>query len=82
LRRAPKYPEWPDVCSKQATIFRLDALIENELIPLLHATQIKVFQHHGKVKSAVEVADNVTRKDALDMAFRLQGAYAPLQVEQ
>jgi hypothetical protein len=70
----------PDLMDKHG--LTTDSLIENELIPLLHATQIKVFQHHGKVKSAVEVADNVTRKDALDMAFRLHGAYAPLQVEQ
>jgi hypothetical protein len=62
----------PDLMDKNG--LTTDSLIENELIPLLHATQIKVFQHHGKVKSAVEVADNVTRKDALDMAFRLHGA--------
>ena len=59
-----------------------DSLIENELIPLLHATQIKVFQHHGVAKSAVEVADNTTRRVALDMAFKLAGAYAPLEVKQ
>jgi hypothetical protein len=43
---------------------------------------VKIFSHKGKVKHAVEVAALEIRRDALDMAFKLRGMYAPVQVEQ
>jgi hypothetical protein len=59
-----------------------DALISKHLFPLLHATQTKICAHHGKVKSAVEVVDNRARLDALDIAARIHGMYAPVKLEE
>lgn len=53
------------------------ALIQNNLVPLLNATETKFFAHEGKVISTRKVAAQNTRLDALDMAFRLRGSYAP-----
>lgn len=52
------------------------ALIEKYLKPLLSAKITKHFQHNGKVKDARHYADNDTRRQSLDMAFRLRGSYA------
>ena len=53
------------------------ALIQNHLVPLLNATDRKFFAHEGKVISQREVAALKTRLNALDIAFRLRGSYAP-----
>ena len=53
------------------------ALIQNNLVPLLNATERKFFAHEGKVISQRDVAALNTRLNALDMAFRLRGSYAP-----
>ena len=52
------------------------ALIEKYLKPLLVAKQTKYFQHNGHVRSRRIIADNETRRQSLDMAFRLRGSYA------
>jgi len=57
-------------------------LVENCLSPLLNATQVKHFQHKGKVRDEREVADNDIRLRALDIALRIKGKYAPIAVEQ
>ena len=51
-------------------------LIEKYLVPLLSATTAKLFQYKGKITDCVIVPDNHTRLLALDMVFRLTGAYA------
>lgn len=51
-------------------------LIEAHLKPLLEAKEIKFFQKDGIVVSTRRVKDNGTRTKALDMAFKLTGAYA------
>jgi len=53
------------------------ALIQKDLVPLLKAKITKYFAHEGKVISWRNVADNNARLNALDMAFRLRGSYAP-----
>ena len=57
-------------------------LVENCLKPLLHATRTKHFQYKGKVKDSREEAALEIRRDALDIALRIRGKYAPLAVEQ
>jgi hypothetical protein len=57
-------------------------LVQNCLGPLLHATQIKLGQHKGKFRDAVEVADNDARLRALDIALRIKGKYEPPATEQ
>jgi hypothetical protein len=52
-------------------------LIEKHLKPLLRAQTTKFFQHDGKVRDKRVVAANEIRLQALDMAFRLRGSYAP-----
>jgi hypothetical protein len=52
-------------------------LIEKHLKPLLRAQTTKFFQHQGKVRDKRVVAANEVRLQALDMAFRLRGSYAP-----
>jgi len=60
-----------------------DAFLEqNCLLPLLHATQVKLGQYKGKFKDLREVADNDARLRALDIALRIKGKYAPPAVEQ
>ena len=51
------------------------ALIEKHLVPLLSAKTTKYFQRQGRVEQKREVADNDARLKALDMAFKLKGAY-------
>lgn len=51
-------------------------LIEAHLKPLLEAKEIKFFYKNGIVVSTRRVKDNGTRTKALDMAFKLTGAYA------
>jgi len=48
----------------------------------LHATRTKHFQHKGKVKDQREEAALEIRRDALDIALRIKGKYAPPAVEQ
>jgi hypothetical protein len=57
-------------------------LVQNCLLPLLHATRTKHFQHKGKVRDVRKVADNDVRLRALEIALRIKGKYAPLAVEQ
>ena len=59
-----------------------DALIEKYLKPLLNAEETKFFQHKGRVVSKRNVAALGTRTQALDLAFKLKGSYAPLAVEK
>jgi len=54
----------------------VEALVQNSLIPLLNATTVKFAQKEGEFTDYVEVEDNTTRLNALDIAFRLHGAYA------
>ena len=57
-------------------------LIEKYLVPLLSATKTKFFQYKGKVIESRAFPDHHTRLLALDMVFRLMGAYAPNQSRQ
>jgi hypothetical protein len=58
------------------------ALIEKYLKPLLIAKETKFFQHKGRVVSKRNVPALGTRTQALDLAFKLKGSYAPPAVEQ
>jgi len=51
-------------------------LIEKYLVPLLSATKTKFFQNKGKIIQSRAFPDHQTRLMALDMVFRLMGAYA------
>ena len=53
------------------------ALIEKHLVPLLSAKSTKYFQSKGKVTDKRSVPDNDTRLKALDLSFKLRGAYTP-----
>jgi hypothetical protein len=57
------------------------ALIQKNLAPLLEAHEMKFFAHEGKVVSTRKVEALNIRLDALDMAFRLRGSYAPRDAE-
>jgi hypothetical protein len=57
------------------------ALIEKYLVLLLNATRHRCYTHKGKVKTVVEEEALEIRRDALDMALRIRGAYAPPAVE-
>jgi hypothetical protein len=73
------------------------ALIEDHLKPMLGATEVKVFKANATVVGQDEEGNEVLRdggviysdplvawgprKDALDMSFRLHGAYAPRPTE-
>ena len=57
-------------------------LIEKYLVPLLSATKTKFFLYKGKVIESRAFPDHHTRLLALDMVFRLMGAYAPNQSRQ
>jgi hypothetical protein len=48
----------------------------------LRARRVKYFAHHGKVKDSRKVEALEVRCNALDMAFRLEGSYAPPAAEQ
>jgi len=54
----------------------LEALIEKHLIPLLNAQISKFFTNKGKLTAWVDIPEHATQLKALDMAFRLDGAYA------
>jgi hypothetical protein len=54
-------------------------LIEKYLVPLLSATKTKFFQYKGKIIESRAVPDHHTRLMALDMVFRMMGAYAQNQ---
>ena len=51
-------------------------LIEKYLIPLLSANTTIHVREKGKTRR-VSILDGATRQRALDMAFKLSGAYAP-----
>ena len=51
-------------------------LIEKYLIPLLSASVTICIREKGKTRR-VSILDGATRQRALDMAFKLSGAYAP-----
>ena len=51
-------------------------LIEKYLIPLLSANTTICIRENGKTRR-VSILDYGTRQRALDMAFKLSGAYAP-----
>jgi len=53
-----------------------EVLIYKYLLPLLSATTKKCFHHNGKIIYSRAFPDYRTRVMALDMAFRLIGAYA------
>jgi len=55
----------------------LRALIEKNLAPLLVAQTAKFAIDGGKFKDFILLEDNTTRLNALDMALRIHGAYAP-----
>ena len=58
------------------------ALIENYLLPLLQADRTRYFHHKGRVKDKRTEAALEIRRDALDIALRIKGKYAPPAVEQ
>ena len=58
-----------------------DSLIEKYLKPLLRAKETKFFAFQGEVIETHDVEALGVRKDALDMAFRLKGSYAPTNIE-
>jgi len=53
-----------------------EVLIEKYLVPLLSANTTICIREKGKARR-VSILDYGTRQRALDMAFRLSGAYAP-----
>src|ERR1700690_676631 len=52
-----------------------DTLIRDYLIPLLNATKTQFFAKDGVVMDERIVEDNGTRLSALDMTWKLRGAY-------
>lgn len=59
-----------------------DVLIEKHLKPLLSAKVTKHFAHNGRVVSKRDYSDNDTRRQTLDMTFKLKGSYAPKTDEE
>ncbi len=53
-----------------------EVLIEKYLVPLLSANTTICIREQGKARR-VRILDYGTRQRALDMAFKLSGAYAP-----
>ena len=56
-------------------------LIQKYLAPLLKAKTTRFFHHQGEVIETHDVADNETRRNALETAFKLHGSFAPLKQE-
>ena len=56
-------------------------LIEKYLVPLLSATKTKFFQYKGKIIESRALPDHHTRLTALDMVFRMMGAYASSEMK-
>jgi hypothetical protein len=52
-------------------------LIKKHLVPLLHATDVRIFQKDGEITDFVEVEDNATRLYATRMALELNNAFPP-----
>lgn len=52
-----------------------EVMVRDYLIPLMNATETKLFAHEGVILDERELADNGTRKDTLRMAFQLRGAF-------
>jgi len=59
-----------------------DSLIGDYLVPLLNATQVKAFNHEGKVIYSKPLKALDIRLRALEQAFKLKGSYAPVQDQQ
>jgi hypothetical protein len=59
-----------------------DALIHEHLLPLLNAKIVRAFTHKGRVIYSKPLADNDTRRQTLDMTFKLKGSYAPKTEEE
>jgi hypothetical protein len=59
-----------------------DILIEKYLRPLLGAHITKLFAHEGQIRDSRLLRDNTTRLNALDLAFKLKGSYAPKTEEE
>lgn len=59
-----------------------DVLIDKYLRPLLSANIVRAFAPQGKVIYSKKMADNDTRRQTLDMAFKLKGAYSPKTEEE
>ena len=53
----------------------VSALIQKHLLPLLNATTVRFAQNEGEFTDYVELEDNRTRLEALDMALRMHCAY-------
>lgn len=59
-----------------------DVLIDKYLLPLLSAKITKHFAHQGRVVHKRDYSDNDTRRQTLDMTFKLKGSYAPKTEEE
>jgi len=68
------FKKMPDIMDRHG--LSLEVLIEKHLIPLLNAQITKFATKAGKFTDWVDVPDNSTQLKALDIAFRLHGAYA------
>jgi hypothetical protein len=55
----------------------LPVIIEKHLVPLLHATEVKLAQHEGQFTDYVELDALGIRLGATRMAFELLGAFPP-----
>jgi hypothetical protein len=52
-----------------------EALVERYLLPLMNAEETKFFQKDGKITETADVVAWGPRREGLDMAFKLRGAY-------
>ena len=59
-----------------------EALIGKHLASLLNATEVKAFNHKGKVIYSEPLEALDIRLRALEQAFKLKGSYAPVQDQQ
>ena len=58
------------------------AVIQNHLVPLLHAKEVKLAQHKGKYTDYIEVESLSIRLGATNMAFKLLGAFKGAEESQ
>jgi hypothetical protein len=63
--------------SRSALPFASVRKVEKYLVPLLHATEIRLAQHEGQFTDYVELAANSICLAATRMAFELLGAFPP-----
>lgn len=64
----------PDIMDRMG--LTVPALIEKHLVPLLNAKTVKMAQDEGIFTDVVALDDNGSQLTALDIAFKLHGAYA------